>query len=152
MTILAYFGVGCISFGANFLAFTAFVYLVGTHWLLANLAGFVAGTVTNYFLCVRFVFASRIHTRWSIEMLLTVLVSLIGVGFETLLLYIGHDVIGLGLVIAKIFAAGVVFFWNYLARRYFVFGATKLNGRPARTDSNATSQADVEGRIRNQRL
>ncbi|MFI5000467.1 MAG: GtrA family protein [Reyranellales bacterium] len=125
MNIVIYFAIASVSFAANFAAFTGVVYVLGLHWLVANLAGFVAGTLTNYVLCIRFVFASRIHARRSTEVFMVTAVSTVGVGLETFLIYVGHDLLGAMLAVAKIVAAGVVFFWNYLARRYLVFGGTK---------------------------
>ena len=125
MTVLIYFVVGGVSFVMNFVTFGLLVYVAGVHWVPANFAGFFVGTLINYFLSAQFVFARTLYARQRIEILLTVLVSAVGVGAETLLLYVGHDVIGLGLAIAKVGAAGVVFFWNYLTRRYFIFGAAR---------------------------
>jgi putative flippase GtrA len=133
MSIIIYFVIGGVSFLANFCVFLLFVNIAGQHWVTGNIAGFVAGTLINYLLSVRFVFESRIFFRRQFEVLLTVIVSALGVAMETLLIYFAHEVASLNLNIAKLGAAGVVFFWNYGARRFLVFGATKRYGYGERT-------------------
>ena len=128
MNIVIYFFVGGVSFLANFSIFLMLVDLLGFHWLTANVAGFVAGTLMNYVLSIRFVFESRIFLRRYPEVFLTVIVSVFGVAMETLLIHLGHDVMNFALNLSKVCAAGVVFFWNYGARRFLIFGAIKGNG------------------------
>src|SRR5262245_61408216 len=127
MSILVYFFVGGISFLANFGVFLIFVHLLNLHWIAANVAGFVVGTLINYVLSVRFVFESRIFLRRRSEVFLTFVVSALGVAAETLLIHIAHDLANLNLNISKLSAAGIVFFWNFGARRFLIFGAIRRN-------------------------
>ena len=125
MSIVLYFFVGGFSFLANLAVFLVFLKILGLHWFVANVAGFVAGTLTNYLLSIRLVFESRIFSRRHVEVFLTVIVSVVGVAMETALIYLGHEVMSLTLILSKVAAAGVVFFWNYAARRFLVFGAVR---------------------------
>ena len=125
MSIVVYFFVGGVSFLANFGIFLMFVHLMGLHWVLGNIAGFIAGTFVNYVLSVRFVFKSKNFLRRDFEVYLTFMVSALGVGLETILIHLEHDVASLNLNVSKLGAAGVVFFWNYGARRFLIFGAVK---------------------------
>jgi putative flippase GtrA len=125
MSIVLYFFVGGISFIVNFAVFLMFVHLMGLHWIAANIAGFLVAAMVNYILSVSFVFESRLFSQRRLEVFLTLVVSAIGVALETLLIYFGYDVANLNLNVAKLGAAGIVFFWNYGTRRFFVFGAVK---------------------------
>lgn len=127
MSIVSYFFVGGVSFLTNFGVFLVFVNFLGLHWFAANVAGFVAGTLMNYVLSVRFVFESRIFLRRHLEVFFTLIVSILGVAMETLLIHLGYEVMNLNLNLSKVGAAGVVFFWNYGARRFLIFGAIKGN-------------------------
>jgi putative flippase GtrA len=127
MSIVVYFFVGGVSFLANFGAFLMVVHLMGLHWIAGNVAGFVAGTLVNYMLSVRFVFESRIFLRRHLEVFLTVIVSALGVAMETLLMHFAYEVANLDLNVSKVSAAGVIFFWNYGARRFLVFGGIRRN-------------------------
>jgi putative flippase GtrA len=79
----------------------------------------------NYILSVKYVFESRLFSRRHHEILLTVIVSVVGVVMESLLISFTHDRMALNISASKIVAAGAVFFWNYGARRFLVFGAVK---------------------------
>jgi putative flippase GtrA len=125
MSLIVYFLVGGTSFLVNFAIFWIFVRLTGLHWIAANIAGFLGAALINYYLSVRFVFESRIFSQRRLEVFLTFAVSAVGGGLETLLIYLGYDVASLNLNIAKLGAAAIVFFWNYGARRFLVFGAVK---------------------------
>jgi putative flippase GtrA len=128
MNILLYFFVGGISFLGNLGIFSIFVQIFRVHWIVGNIAGFIAGTLINYVLSARFIFESRLYSRRDLEALLTLVVSVVGVCLETLLISLAHDFASVDLVVSKIGAAGIVFFWNYGARRFFVFGAIKRFG------------------------
>jgi putative flippase GtrA len=128
MNIVVYFFVGGVSFLANFGIFLIFVHLMGLHWVAGNLAGFVIGTFINYMLSVRFVFKSKNFLRRDFEVFLAFIVSALGVVLETMLIHLGHDMASLNLNVSKLAAAGVVFFWNYGARRFLIFGAVKGPG------------------------
>jgi len=105
------------------------LFLVGTSvldlpYLRVNAASFMVATLVNYFLSVRIVFVSRSRFRKRWEIVLVFVVSAIGLGLNQLILAAGVEMAGLPKLAAKLVATGVVFSWNYLARRFIVFGAT----------------------------
>ncbi len=122
--IARYFFVGgvaaCVDIG---------LFMVGTSvldlpYLRVNAFSFIVATLVNYFLSVRLVFVSggRFRRRWEIVMVFAV--SAIGLGLNQLILAAGIEMGHLVPLLAKLVATGVVFFWNYLARRLLVFKAT----------------------------
>ena len=125
MSIVVYFFVGGVSFLANFGIFLLLVHIIGLHWIAGNLVGFIVATFINYVLSVRFVFESENFLRRDFEVFLAFMVSALGVALETLLIHLGHDVAKLNLEVSKLSTAGVVFFWNYGARRFLIFGKIK---------------------------
>jgi putative flippase GtrA len=144
MSIVVYFFVGGASFLANFVIFLMFVHLMGLHWVLGNIAGFIAGTFINYVLSVRFVFKSKNFLRRDFEVYLTFMVSALGVGLETILIHLEHDVASLNLNVSKLGAAGVVFFWNYGARRFLIFGAVKRLGWGPMVPTEASDKGAID--------
>ena len=109
----------CVDIGLFMLLAQGF----GLPYLRVAAGSFVAATLVNYFLSVRFVFVSgaRFARRW--EVVLVFLVSGVGLAINQMILAACVELGGFGLLFAKLTATGVVFFWNYLARRLFVFGA-----------------------------
>ena len=126
-----YFLVGgaaaCVDIGL----FLAFAKGLGLPYLRVAAASFVIATLVNYVLSVRFVFRSgqRFGRRW--EIALVYLVSGVGLAINQAILFMCVEWMHLGLLLAKLAATGTVFSWNYLARRFFVFGsgrATRVSG------------------------
>ena len=129
MRILKYFIVGGVSALADIAIFSCGVYLLHGSYLLYGVAGFTVATAINYFLSVRFVFASGARFRKLTELALVFFVSTIGLLFNQLTLFLMIGRIGIEPILAKLTATAVVFFWNYLARAHFVF-------LPGRTPDN----------------
>jgi len=111
----------CVDIGL----FMLFAQHLGLPYLRVSAASFVAATLVNYWLSIRFVFVSgqRFRRRW--EMALVFLVSAFGLALNQAILALCVESLRIGLLPAKLSATGAVFFWNYFARRVFVFGAVR---------------------------
>ena len=103
--------------------FMLFAQGLGWPYLRVAAGSFVAATFVNYFLSVRFVFVSGARFRRHWELVLVFVVSAIGLAINQLILATCVEAAHLPLLAGKLAATGVVFFWNYLARRLVVFGA-----------------------------
>lgn len=125
MSIIIYFVIGGVSFVVNFAVFFATVHAFGLNWVIANTAGFLVAVLVNYLLSARLVFESRLFAQRRVEVALTILVSALGTVLETAIIHVAYDVSGFDLNLSKLGAAGLVFFWNYGARRFLVFGGLK---------------------------
>lgn len=89
---------------------------------IAAAIGFGGGLLVNYFLSRAFVFSaqsSRVKSHTA-EFLGHALVGVIGLGLTELLIFLG-SLISAHYMIAKVAATVIVFFWNYLARKFFVY-------------------------------
>ena len=119
-----YFVVGGICACVDIGLFMLFAKGLGLPYLRVAAATFLIATLLNYFLSVRFVFVSgrRFTRRW--EVALVFVVSGMGLAVNASVLWFGVEVARFGLLLSKLFATGVVFFWNYFARRVLIFGAT----------------------------
>ena len=80
---------------------------------------FSVATAANYRLCVVLAFQRRF--RRSIETLRFLIVVLIGLGFNTLLVWYFVYWFSMHPTAAKIIAVPIVLIWNYLGRRLLVF-------------------------------
>lgn len=120
-----YFLVGgaaaCVDIGL----FLLFAKGFGLPYLRVAAASFVIATLVNYLLSVRFVFRSgqRFGRRWEIAMVY--LVSGVGLALNQLILFVCVEMVQLGLLLSKLTATGAVFFWNYFARRFLIFGSAR---------------------------
>lgn len=92
------------------------------HYLWAATAGFVAGALTSYLLATRWVFRKRrFEGRVRAEFAVYALVGVLGLGLNDLAIYLTVEFAGLPLLQAKLVAAGVTFFFNYVIRKLVLF-------------------------------
>jgi putative flippase GtrA len=98
---------------------------IDTGILLATATGFIAGLICNYIFSCIFVFqkidekAKQHKVR---AFILFTIIGVIGLGLTELLMVLGIRLIGTDpYIFIKIFTAGVVLLWNYLARKILIF-------------------------------
>lgn len=115
-----YMIVGAISFSVNFIFLYSLTEFLAIHYLGSAAFGFILATIVNYLLCITFVFESGRHSRFN-EILLVFIVSGIGLLLNETIIFLLVEFIKLWYINAGIMAAAVVFFWNYSARKYYVF-------------------------------
>lgn len=121
--IVKYFFVGGLAAFVNLSIFFFFAKLLNFNYIAVGAAAFLAATLVNYALSVKHVFTSGIRFGKKQEILLVYTVSLIGLIIDTGVLFTCVDILNIELIASKIIATGIVFFWNYFARKHFVFKA-----------------------------
>ena len=128
-----YFFVGGTAALVDIGLFMLFAQGFGFPYLRVATATFVIATLVNYVLSIRFVFKSGQRFGKRMEVFLVYLVSAVGLAVNAAILFVCVEMLALPLLLAKLAATGTVFFWNYLARRFFVFGGP---GRHSREGGN----------------
>lgn len=116
-----YFLVGAVAATVDISIFLVFSTWLGFDYLVVGILGFVIATFVNYVLSIRWVFESGQRFRQHTEILSVYIVSIIGLGLHATILYGSVTRFNLPGIVGKIIATGLVFFWNYGARNYFVF-------------------------------
>lgn len=105
--------------------FATLVYAVGIHYLWAGVGGFFVATLANYLVSVRIVFHSGARFPRLLELLVIYAVSATGLIWHQILLFVCVERFALHVLLSKVIAVGLVFFWNYLLRRHYIFSATR---------------------------
>ena len=95
-------------------------------YLPATALAFVISTTTNWILGRTFTFKnSKLGKKKGKEFILVFAVSAIGLLGNLLLMFVFVDLIGMKTellkTIAKIVATGIIFIWNYLARKLWIY-------------------------------
>lgn len=134
MVIARYFLVGGAAAAVDFSVFALLYSVLGWHWFPAGTISFVLATAFNYALSVYFVFTSGVRFAKRHEIGLVFLVSAVGLAMNQFALWVGFRHLGIDVYLAKVLATGAVFFWNFGARRYFIFRrvAMPVEGGPGR--------------------
>ncbi|RZK43603.1 MAG: GtrA family protein [Pedobacter sp.] len=107
-----------IDFGATWF----FKEKVKINKYVANAIGFCLAVSNNYLINRVWTFESK-NADWATESGKFILVSLIGLGLNTLIIYLFHQrKDGTNFYLAKAFAIVIVFVWNFLANTFYTFG------------------------------
>ena len=95
----------------------------GAHanYLVAATISFSIGVVVNYILSVRWAFNNRKLTSKHIEFLVFVVICAVGLAFNLLIIAGGVNYFHLDYRLAKGISTIIVFFWNFLARKKFLY-------------------------------
>ena len=93
----------------------------GTYYLVASTLGFSFGMVVAYALSARLVFKTRRAASRRAEAAGFFAVGIAGLALTQTLLFVFVTKLGLAVAVAKIPTTAVVFLFNFLCRRSFVF-------------------------------
>jgi len=114
-----YLAVGGLAFVVDFAVLSGLL-LLHSHYLVATMAGFAVGLVTNYLLCIWWVWNGT-QAKSAQDFLVFSLIGLGGLLLTLVLMWIGVDLFGANPQWAKAVIAGIVLLWNFGLRRVLVF-------------------------------
>lgn len=87
---------------------------------VANAIGFISAATSNYFLNRVWTFESH-NPEVMVEFTEFFVISIIGLGLNTLLLWLLVSRFKMNFYVAKVFAIGLVTIWNFLANAFITF-------------------------------
>ena len=125
MHIVRYFLIGGMGACVDLTLYVILVYSIDMNYLLAGAVSFVFSTLVNYYLGIRFLFDVNVRFSSTHEVLLVFVASGLGLGFHQLILYATAGYLELNLVLSKVITMGIVFFWNYSARTYYIYAESR---------------------------
>lgn len=121
----AYGLVSVVALGVDTSVLYSLVTWAGWHYLAAAMVAFAAGASVAYALSVRFVFpVHKLRNRYA-EFISFVTLGLAGLAVNTAALFLAKSAVGLGLITAKLLAAGCTFATNFTLRRQLLFTPPK---------------------------
>ena len=113
----------CIGGGITLLDLLGFyiIYKIfGVHYILASLIMFVLASGIGVWLYRLFVFGGT-HLHRGLEVGLTYLINTIGIGLNTLILWLCVEFLGFEAIVAKILASLLVAFYGFYARKLVIY-------------------------------
>lgn len=124
--------VGGIAFVVDYLFFTL-VCQAGESQLvtvLATIAGFAAGIITNFYLSKKFVFQEKSNAKSSYgEFIGYTVIGIVGCILNILLMLLATGALSVNRYIAKIIVALIVLVYNYAARKIILYTPSKNKKR-----------------------
>ena len=124
LELLKSIGVGLLSNAVDFLLTAVFLYVYEPYlsvYITATVIGFISAVAVNYILSSIFVFKYGNVGKTKRGFLKFLLFSAIGLGITSLGSWIGYDVIGGNIWIVKLIVQLIVFVYNFITRRLFIF-------------------------------
>ena len=131
--ILKFSVVGGLSFVIDFVVYAVLCNILQVHYIVAGVAGFAVSVIVNYVLSMKFVFASRDDMPKDKEFIIFVVLSLIGMGVNSLILYLCIDILYVYWMwlnnmmdietmnlFAKVAATAIVMIYNFVTRKIFL--------------------------------
>jgi len=112
-----YFFVGVIAAVVNIGSLSLFVELFGINYLLSNVLAFILGTLVNYVLSKKIVFMQDTSINKVIEIMMYVIIGVLGLGFDTLMLWVFTSKFKIYYLLSKIISTMLTFIWNFFARK-----------------------------------
>ena len=125
--VFKYFLVGGVAAGFDIGFFMLFAGLFEFHWLPVSIISFILATLINYAISIRYVFESGARFEKKLEVVSIFLISGSALAFNQAVLYTAIVLLGWPLLISKLCATGLVFFWNYFWRSLWLFKKTTKN-------------------------
>jgi putative flippase GtrA len=118
LEFLKYGMVGGAAAVANIGVFMLFSEIFLFHYILSNCMGFIAGLLINYSLSKLFVFKNTFKFNRINEFFCYCLISVIGLGFDIILIWFYTEKVCLYYLFSKIISTIIVFWWNFLSKKY----------------------------------
>jgi putative flippase GtrA len=125
--LIQYLGVAVIAFALDYGVYIALVGS-GADPLAAAPVGFLLGLGCSYMMSMRFVFTRRKVSRRSVEFIYFGVIGVIGLGMNELVIYLMYQWLHQSASLAKIVAAGIVFGFNFSARRALLYSSGTSGG------------------------
>ncbi|MFR5869313.1 MAG: GtrA family protein [Acutalibacteraceae bacterium] len=115
---IARFGViGVLAFAIDYGFLYAFTEWLGIHYLISSVLSFSISVIFNYIASVLWVFDVKQETSKTRNFILFIIFSVIGLGINQLVMWLGVESLGLHYMLVKIFATAVVMVWNFVTRK-----------------------------------
>ncbi len=106
-----------IDFGLLYL-FTEYAKIF---YLVSTILSFTVSVIVHNFLSMNWVFKGRASGKKWFEFAAFTVIALIGLGLNVLLMWIFTEHFRFYYLLSKVFATILVFLWNFIARKWFVF-------------------------------
>ena len=123
LNLIKYLIVGGCATVVDLGIFAVFAVYLPFNYLVVGGVGFLVGTAINYALCVRYIYVSGQRFTARGEIVGVYLVSGVGLTLHEIILYLAYERYALPLMLCKLLAIGLVFFWNFGLRNFYLFAS-----------------------------
>lgn len=98
--------------------FTDFIHI---NYLTSTILSFTTGIFVSYFFNSIWVFNNRKLEQQSVELLVFILISLTGLIFTFILMWIFTSILSIYYIYSKLMTTIIIFLWNYILKKSILF-------------------------------
>ena len=109
---------GGTAFIIDYGVFIVLTQVFKIYYLIASIISFTISVIYNYILSIKWVFKAKKQNVK--EFFIFVVLSIIGLGINSLIMYIFVDLISIHELISKVIATIIVMIYNFITRKIFV--------------------------------
>ena len=114
-----------------FVGFTSFIVDIGILYFLTEYLGlfylisaaiaFIIALITNYILCIKWIFTKRKIKSKKFEFGIFITIGILGLFFNEIFIWLFTSQFGINYLISKILTAIVILLYNFLSRRIILY-------------------------------
>jgi putative flippase GtrA len=113
--------VAAVAFVVDFGVLIILTSYFQVNYLLSAAISFSLGLVVNYLLSVAWVFTNRKLSKKHHELVVFVIIGIIGLCLNDAIMWLFTGKLLFDYRISKLISTGIVFFWNFGARKYILY-------------------------------
>lgn len=117
--ILRFGVVGGIATVIDFAVLYCLTEFCGIHYMISATISFIVSLIFNYILSIVWVFDVKKKQTYK-EVIAFTILSIIGLGINEAIMYIGSDLLNIHYMITKLGATFIVMIWNFITRKIFI--------------------------------
>lgn len=115
--------VGILATLLDYVVMIVLTEVFGVPPVASSTISFSISVVFNYLASMRYVFSHREGMSRRREFIIFLVLSIIGLGINAALMWVGTELAGIDYRIVKLFAAAVVMVWNFVSRKVLLDGS-----------------------------
>ncbi len=112
--------VGFSAFIIDYGLMVVFTELLGIDYMISSALSFTVSVIYNYILSILWVFDVNKKDKGLKSFIIFVVLSVIGLLFNQLLMYVGTDMLEIHYMVTKIFVTAIVMVYNFITRKLFL--------------------------------
>ena len=117
--ILKFGVVGGIAFVIDYALLYVLTEFIGIHYLISSIISFSVSVIFNYILSVKWVFDVK-KKQGTKEFIIFIILSVIGLGINSLIMYLMVDIFKIYYMISKLVSTFIVMVYNFITRKIFI--------------------------------
>lgn len=121
LQLFRYGFVGGIAFVVDYGTLFVLTHYLAVPYLVSAAIAFILGLATNYVFSISWVFRKNCTMeRWQ-EFLFFAAIGVVGLILNELIMYVSTELLQIHYMFSKLISTAIVFFWNFLARKFLLF-------------------------------